>query len=153
MAYLFPCYMKRPFKAVWANKQNRHDRVLPQLWWDIKLHNIDPTPPHGLGSLSQAQPLSHITGCYSSCDWTSKEFKEFWNIQNIYKGTFSLRSIPCIFLHLYFYVNISHHKNKNLFTSGLEPPNFRLTAERANRLRHGDMYIEHYKTNAMLEKL
>ena len=63
-----------------------------------------------------------------------------------------LRSIPCIFLHLYFYVNISHHKNKNLFTSGLEPPTFRLTAERANRLCHGDLYIEHYKTNAMLEK-
>ena len=29
------------FKAVWANKQNRHDRMLPQLWWDIKLPNTD----------------------------------------------------------------------------------------------------------------
>ena len=27
-----------------------------------------------------------------------------------------------------------------------------LTAERANWLRHGDLYIEDYKTNAMLEK-
>ena len=36
--------MERQFKAVWANKQNRHDKMLPQLWWDIKLHNIDPHP-------------------------------------------------------------------------------------------------------------
>ena len=64
---------------------------------------------------------------------------------------FLLRSIPCIFLHLYFYVNISHHKIK-MFPCGLEPPTFRLTAERANRSRHGNLYIEHYKTNAMIEK-
>ena len=39
-----------------------------------------------------------------------------------------------------------------MFLSGLEPPTFRLTAERANQLRHGDLYVEHYKTHAMLEK-
>ena len=39
-----------------------------------------------------------------------------------------------------------------MFQCGLEPPTYRLTAERANRLRHGDFYIEHYKTNAMLKK-
>ena len=32
---------------------------------------------------------------------------------------------------------------KKIITSpgGLEPPTFRLTAERANRLRHGDIHI------------
>ena len=39
-----------------------------------------------------------------------------------------------------------------MFACGLDPPTFRLAAERDNRLRHGDLYIEHYKTNAILEK-
>ena len=30
-------------------------------------------------------------------------------------------------------------KQKETFPGGLEPPTFRLTAERANRLRHGDI--------------
>ena len=58
-------------------------------------------------------------------------------------------------MHFLTFVFLCLHKpsqKKNMFPCGLEPPTFRLTAERANRLRHGDLYIEHYKTNTMLEK-
>ena len=35
-----------------------------------------------------------------------------------------------------------NYKRKNITSpGGLEPPTFRLTAERANRLRHGDVHV------------
>ena len=33
------------------------------------------------------------------------------------------------------------YKNEISSPGGLEPPTFRLTAERANRLRHGDLHV------------
>ena len=101
-------------KAVWANKQNRHDRKLPHLWWDIKLPNIDRTPPHGVRSLSKHSHYHTSQGAIPAVigHQTLKNIEIF----KIFKSTFLLRSIPCIFLHLYFYVNISHHTHTHTHT-------------------------------------
>ena len=58
--------------VAWA-KHSRHQRMLLQLWLDIKLHvpnnNMDPPPPQGF---RQSEPITTaIKGCHSSCDWTS----------------------------------------------------------------------------------
>ena len=46
--------------VAWA-KHNRHQRMLLQLWLDIKLHVPNMDPPPDVGSMSQARPPSKDT--------------------------------------------------------------------------------------------
>ena len=68
--------------VAWA-QHSRHQRMLLQLWLDIKLHvpnnNMEP-PPQGL---RQSEPTTTaIKGCYSSCDWTSNYLIGVTNVWN-----------------------------------------------------------------------